>query len=174
MACLQIAAVALAPIILDVDLGHLGKNRRQAASKATRAFEEVRRRAVPELAAARERVEATGPGPLVCVDRQAGAYADPADLNVTMEHAPALFASIRIAAAQEQCTMRAYSSLASRLVNLKARMSVSSMRFRGAIDLHGFAAVGRTVIGHADGTPWWRRDLAPLTPECRRLSEAQH
>jgi hypothetical protein len=61
------------------------QSRRQAASKATRAFEEVRRGAVPELAAVREPVEATGPGPLVCVDRQAGAHADPADLNVTME-----------------------------------------------------------------------------------------
>jgi hypothetical protein len=105
----------------------------------------------------------------VCVDRQAGADANPADLNVTIEHAPALSASIRIAAAQEHYAIRAYSSFGSRLVNLKAGMSVSSMRLRGAIDPHGFAAVARTVIGHAGSTPRWRRDLAPLTAECRRL-----
>jgi hypothetical protein len=169
MGSFQIAAVALAPILLEVDFGHLGNSQHQVASNGSRRIEEVKHRAVSEPAAVRERVEATGPGPLVCVDRQAGADANPADLNVTIEHAPALSASIRIAAAQEHDAIRAYSSPASGLVNLKARMSVSSMRLRGAIDPHGFAAVARTVIGHAGGTPRWRRDLATLTTECRRL-----
>ena len=89
------AAGALAPILLEVDL-------HQAASKPARAFEEVRRGAVPGPVAIRERVEATGPGPAGL--RRLARWrvdADAADLNVTIAHAPALFARIRIAAAQE-------------------------------------------------------------------------
>jgi len=41
------------------------------------------------------------------------------------------------------------------------------MLLRGAIDPHGFAAVARTVIGHAGGTPRWRSGLVSLT--CDRL-----
>jgi hypothetical protein len=111
---------------------------------------------------------------LVCRDRHAGVDADAADLNVIMEHAPALFASVRIAATQGHYAIRIYSSPASRLVNLKTRMSVSNMRLRGTIDPHGFAAIARTVIGHARGTPRWRCDLATLTAECRRLRQTHH
>jgi hypothetical protein len=144
----------------------------QAASKGSRPIEEVKLGTVPEPTAVRELVEATGSGP-ACLRRLARwrVDADPADLNVTIEHAPALSASIRIAAAQEHYAIRAYSSPAPRLVNLKAKMSVSSMRLGGAIDPHWLAAVARTVIGHARGTPRWRCDLATLTAECRRLRQ---
>ena len=98
--------------------------------------------------------------------------AETGTLNVNIEHAPALFASIRIAAGA--LCHSAYSSLASRLVNRQAKMSVLSMWLRGAIDPHGFAAVARTVIGHAGGTPRWRGNLATLSAECRWLRQTQH
>jgi len=71
----------------------------RAASKGSRRIEEVRRGAVHRPVAIRERVEATGPGPADL--RRLARWrvdADAADLNVTIAHASALSASIRIAA----------------------------------------------------------------------------
>jgi hypothetical protein len=55
-------------------------------------------------------------------------------------------------------------------------MSFWSMRLRGAIDPHGFAAVDRTVIGHAGGThggaATWRP--SPLASYKERLGDGAH
>lgn len=165
------AAGALAPILLDVDFGHL-QQQHQAASKGSRRIEEVKLGTVPEPTAVRELVEATGSGP-ACLRRLARwrVDANPAD---TERHHRTRASALR---EHQDCgsagdyAIRAYSSPAPRLVNLKARMSVSSMRLGGAIDPHWLAAVARTVIGHARGTPRWRCDLATLTAECRRLRQ---
>ncbi len=54
-----------------------------------------------ERAAAGDRIEAACRALLVSADQYAGANADGADLDVAIEHAPALFVGIRITAAGE-------------------------------------------------------------------------